>query len=525
MASETLDVVIIGAGISGICAAYYLQRENPKASFVVLERRAQLGGTWDLFRYLGIRSDSDMYTFGFPFRRWTSDSKYGNGPDIVEYMNDTVAEFGIDKHVRYCQSVTRAAWDDQDRRWRLTVGQTHDEHTGVKPGVRPDPRAPAVVPGTEQTIVAQHIILCTGYYSYTDPYWPTFPNQEAFKGEIIHPQFWDPTFDYKGKSVAVIGSGATAITLVPNLAREAAKVYMVQRTPSYIAPLPGRSPIYDFVHKWLWFVPVFVASWLIRWLHVLESWLLFHVARRRPEHFKKEVFGGIKMVLGKDYDEFKPHFTPSYQPWDQRVCVAPQGDIFLALKSRKVEIVTDSIQQFTAHGIRLGSGRELKADIIVPATGLSLQFRGGIEIVVNGKTMTPTEFLSYRGVMFNNVPNLFAIAGYFNASWSMKASLIAEYAAKTIRYMANQKLDSVTPRAPPAVLAESGSALGHFTSGYLQRGEAQIPRHSKAHPWRVHQNYMLDLYALRWASKRGPDLEFTSTKDQPASASVKAKTA
>lgn len=513
------DVAIIGGGISGISAAYYVGRNCPRGtSYTLVEGRAQLGGTWDLFRYPGIRSDSDMYSFSFGFRPWRSPQRFGSGADIRAYLQETAAALGMESRLRLSTTVVAADWDSARGVWVLTLGRTHEEHRGAAPGHRPDAAAPKVVPGSEHTLTARYIIAGTGYYSYDDPQAPAFPGQERFIGQIIHPQFWDPATAVAGRRVVVIGSGATAVTIVPAVAKQgAASTVMLQRTPSYLGFVPDKSGFYSFAMKLAIVLPMHWAITIARTLHILESYLLFKILRRFPELGKKRIADGWLMAFGGDkalLERQRPHLTPPYQPWDQRICAMPEGDLLREVKEKRVEIVTDTIKTFTETGIELTSGRVLEADIIVPATGLQLVACGGLPVTVDGVATPNGDRYMYRsGAMTCDVPNYFSIMGYLNGSWATKADLVAYYAARVITQAETARAAYVVPRIPVEQRATRERMTGHFSSGYIQRAIAanQVPYQGASDPFRVHQDYLLDYQALVFGSVTEKHLVYASS--------------
>ncbi|WP_203292132.1 flavin-containing monooxygenase [Maricaulis parjimensis] len=469
MTDQDLDVVIVGAGLSGIGAAYHLQKRCPGRSYAILESREAMGGTWDLFRYPGIRSDSDMYTFGYNFRPWTSGKVFADGPSIRGYVEDTAREAGIDQHIRFGHRVISANWDTSRARWDVVA-----EHEGER-----------------KTFTARFVILCSGYYRYDKGYMPEFEGMEDFKGEIIHPQLWPENTDYTGKKVVIIGSGATAVTLVPAMAEKAAHVTMLQRSPTYIAARPSRDAIADFLRKIL---PSRMAYTLSRFKNVLLSIFFFQLARRRPAAVKRNVIKLVKDQLGEGFDVEK-HFTPDYNPWDQRFCLAPDGDFFEVLKDGSASVVTDHIERFTETGIKLKSGEEIEADLIIPATGLDMQLAGGSVLSVDGQTADPHDLFTYRGMMLGNMPNLALAFGYTNASWTLKVDLTFERVCRMLNFMKKTGTDIAVP-VPPADLEPA--PLLDFSSGYVQRALPHLPQQGSYAPWRTYQNYIQDMLAIRY---------------------------
>ena len=483
--AEHFDVVIVGAGISGVGAAYHLQANSPDRSYVVLEGRERLGGTWDLFRYPGIRSDSDMFTLGFSFRPWTESKAIADGPSILNYLDETVAEYGIGEHIRYRTRVTGASWSTEDARWTVTAERD----------------------GEAVTFTCAFLFLCTGYYNYARGYAPEFAGAADFEGRIVHPQFWTDDIDYKDKRIVVIGSGATAVTLVPELAKQAEHVVMLQRSPTYIVSRPSEDGIANWLRKRL---PAKTAYGLTRWKNVLLQQYFFRAARKHPEKAKERIIEMVRDELGPDYD-VGTHFTPRYNPWDQRLCLVPDADLFTALRDGKAEVVTDTIDHFTAKGIKLASGKEIEADLVVTATGLEIQLFSGMPISVDGKAFDPAQAMTYKGMMFSDVPNFAISFGYTNASWTLKSDLTANYVTRLLNAMRRRGMRQVTPRLAAPV--EEAPFLD-FTSGYIQRVADKLPRQGKRKPWRLNQNYARDVMALRFG---GIDQEMEFSNPEPAS--------
>ncbi len=467
--SEHFDVAIVGAGISGVGAAWHLQANSPDRSYVVLEGRERLGGTWDLFRYPGIRSDSDMFTLGFSFRPWTKSKAIADGPSILNYLEEAVADYGIDEHIRYSTRVTAASWSTEDALWTITAERGADR----------------------LTFTCSFLFLCTGYYNYTRGYAPEFAGSEDFKGRIVHPQFWTDDIDYRDKRVVVIGSGATAVTLVPELAKQAAHVTMLQRSPTYIVSRPSEDSIANWLRKRL---PAKMAYGMTRWKNVLLQQYFFGIARRHPDKAKERIVQMVRDELGEDYD-VGTHFTPSYNPWDQRLCLVPDADLFAAIREGKAEVVTDTIERFTPQGIRLASGREIGADLVVTATGLEIQLFSGMPIMVDGKLFDASQAMTYKGMMFADVPNFAISFGYTNASWTLKSDLTAGYVTRLLNAMRKRGMRQVTPRVQGPV---EETPFLDFTSGYIQRAADKLPRQGTRKPWRLNQNYARDVIALKF---------------------------
>jgi monooxygenase len=473
--TEFVDVVIVGAGISGISAAWHLQDRCPDKSYVVLERRENLGGTWDLFKYPGIRSDSDMFTLGYRFRPWTEAKAIADGPSILRYIRETARDHGVERHIRYSRRVVSAAWSSADARWTVDVERTDG--------------------GEREQLTCSFLLGCTGYYRYDEGYTPEFPGIERFRGELVHPQHWPEELDYAGKRVVVIGSGATAVTLIPAMAEQgAAHVTMLQRSPSYVLSLPGRDPLADLLRR---FLPPKAAYPLMRWKNVLLATALFQLSRRRPDFVKRLLRRGVERRLPAGYD-VDTHFSPRYDPWDQRLCLVPDGDLFAALGAGKASIVTDRIETFTERGLRLASGAELEADVIVTATGLNLLIFGGIELSVDGREVAFSETVGYKGIMFSGLPNLALTLGYTNASWTLKGDLAWAWVCRVLNHMDAHGYDAVTPRRPDP--AQPTHPFIDLRSGYVLRSIDQLPKQGARMPWRLHQNYARDVVLLR----RGP---------------------
>ncbi|HSW12598.1 MAG TPA: NAD(P)/FAD-dependent oxidoreductase [Solimonas sp.] len=482
MSVEHLDVLIVGAGLSGIGAAWHLQKHCPGKRYAVLEGRESIGGTWDLFRYPGIRSDSDMYTLGYSFRPWKNAKAIADGPSILDYIRQTARDDGIEPNIRFRHRVVRADWCSASAKWTVEVEQG-------------EAREPL-------RLSCNFLLMCSGYYNYAAGYTPDFPGREQFAGRIVHPQQWTPDIDYAGKRVVVIGSGATAVTLVPAMAQEAAHVTMLQRSPTYIVSLPDQDAIANFLRRVL---PAKLAYGITRWKNVLFGMLFFWLCRHRPGLVKKMVRKGLRQQLGPKFD-LDTHFTPSYNPWDQRMCMVPNGDLFRAIRQGRAAVATDHIERFTEKGIRLRSGAELEADLIVTATGLDLQLLGGMQLSVDGRAVEAPKTISYKGMMLSDVPNLAIALGYTNASWTLKCDLTAEYACRLINHMDRQGYRQCTPR-------NNDPALQHepfidFSSGYVLRAADKLPKQGSRAPWRLHQNYALDLMSLHFAGLEDGAMEF-----------------
>ena len=471
MASEHFDVLIVGAGLSGIGAAVHLQTNCPGRTYAILEGRAATGGTWDLFRYPGIRSDSDMYTLGYAFKPWTEAKAIADGPSILRYVRDTARDHGIDKHIRFDSKVVGASWSTRDAAWTVEIAGEH----------------PA-------TLTCNFLFLCGGYYDYDQGYTPDFPGAERFKGRTVHPQHWPENLDYAGKRVVVIGSGATAVTLVPEMAKTAAKVTMLQRSPTYVVSRPAEDAFANALRKRL---PAKLAYMLIRWRNVLMGMYFFNYTRKKPQVVKDRLIGMVRDQLGPDYD-VATHFTPRYNPWDQRLCLVPDADLFEAIKTGRAEVVTDQIDTFTETGILLKSGQTLEADIIVTATGLNLKPMNGVALTVDGETIEPGKVFSYKGMMYSGVPNLATSFGYTNASWTLKCDLTCGYVCRLLNHMQKTGLRQCTPRLADANMAEQPWL--DFSSGYVQRSIGAFPKQGTKAPWKLHQNYALDLMNLKYSA-------------------------
>ncbi|MGH3744235.1 MAG: flavin-containing monooxygenase, partial [Mycobacteriales bacterium] len=442
-ATEHLDVLIVGAGLSGIGAAHTISTHFPQRSYAILEAREAIGGTWDLFRYPGVRSDSDMHTLGYRFRPWEAARAIADGPAILDYVRETARVDGTDTHIRFHHKVVHASWSTPDARWTVEVLRTDT--------------------GETVHVTASFLYLCAGYYNYDKGYTPEFPGIGEYRGQVIHPQFWPENLDYAGKKVVVIGSGATAVTLVPAMADEAASVTMLQRSPTYIASLPGEDPIAKGLRR---FLPKSIVAPLVRWKNIALMVGSYQLAQKRPEIVKKALRKGQEKMLPPGYD-IDTHFSPSYNPWDQRLCVVPDGDLFRAIREGKAEVVTDHIDTFTPAGVRLKSGRELDADIVVTATGLELQLLGGMGLTVDGEEVDLTSSLAYRATMLTGIPNAAFVIGYTNASWTLKADLVGEFVARLLAYMDSRGYTKVVPENNDPTVREQ--PLLDFQAGYVLR--------------------------------------------------------
>jgi len=478
------DIIVVGAGISGIAAAYNLQKSCPNKSFAILEGRSALGGTWDLFKYPGIRSDSDMHTLGFRFKPWIHKKSIADASSILEYLNETVDEYGIRDKIVFNQKVTAANWLAEKSLWELNVMNE----------------------GQSISMTCNFLFLCGGYYSYDKPYMPKFPEQDRFEGQVIHPQFWDESMDYSDKKVIVIGSGATAVTLVPAIAKNAAHVTMLQRSPSYVVSAPGEDSWSQALNK---IFPIRLTYFLIRWKNIFRTSLGFYLSRKYPERVKDRLINLVREELGNDYDVEK-HFTPRYNPWDQRMCLVPDSDLFNSIKSGKASVVTDHIDHFTENGILVKSGEHLEADIIVTATGIELNALNDIEVSVNNEKVEPHNRLSYKGMMLSGVPNLAFSFGYVNASWTLRADLTCEYVCRLLNRMDKLGVNTCIPQEDPTAIVDDEYI--DFSSGYVQRALDRLPKQGKKAPWRNYQNYLKDIFLVRLFSLKDSTLKFYNSK-------------
>ena len=465
--TEHVDVLIIGAGLSGIGAACRLRTEHPEKSVAVLEAREASGGTWDLFRYPGIRSDSDMFTFGFKWRHWEGDVALADGPSILEYLRTVAREYGVDRLIRYRHRVVGASWDSGTNLWTVDVE----------------------VDGEHREITTGFLWACGGYYDYDQGFSPDFPGQEDFRGTIVHPQHWPEDLDYAGKRVVVIGSGATAVTLVPAMADAGAgHVTMLQRSPTYVLSLPGRDPVATRLRR----LPSKARYRIVRWKAILQATLFFQLSRRRPEMVKGFIRKEAIKALPPEVD-VDTHFKPAYNPWDQRVCFVPDGDLFKALSSGRASVVTDHIERFTETGILLRSGEELEADVIVTATGLTLKAMGGVELTVDGAQVKMQDTMTYKALMLSDVPNFVFTIGYTNASWTLKADLVADFVCRLLSYLDEHGVRRVVAPRDPSVGEER---LIDFSSGYILRALDELPRQGDREPWKLRQNYLKDVRSI-----------------------------
>jgi cation diffusion facilitator CzcD-associated flavoprotein CzcO len=528
---EHFDVLVIGAGLSGIGAGAHLRMNCPGKTFAILEGRESMGGTWDLFRYPGVRSDSDMFTLGYRFRPWRDPKAIADGPAILDYIRDTSKEYDLDKHIRYNHRAHRAEWSSQDAKWTVEVGigpRASSPHVSNGPAgtevselngsdspTQAEPRPLGSVSLDDETIsqspetaslkikrfTCNFLYLCTGYYDYAAGYTPEWPGFDKFNGIVIHPQKWPEDLDYSGERVLVIGSGATAVTLVPAMAEKAAHVTMLQRSPTYVVSMPGQDKIANALRKAL---PAQAAYAFTRWKNVLRQMFFYELSRKRPTFMKRLIAKGVAKEVGEEIAE--KHFSPTYNPWDQRLCLVPDSDLFKAVREKKASLVTGHIAEFTETGVKLESGETLDADIIVTATGLVLKIMAGLTLVVDGETVDLSKKMAYKGMMYSDVPNLAQAFGYTNASWTLKCDLTAEYVCRLINYMDEQDYRQCTPRLnDPTVEREP---VLDFNSGYVLRALHELPSQGSKQPWRLHQNYIKDLRMLRHAPLDDGTMEF-----------------
>jgi len=478
------DVIIVGAGISGIAAGYNMKKSCPNKSFSILEGRKNIGGTWDLFKYPGVRSDSDMHTLGFRFKPWIHDKSIADGPSIMEYLHETVNENRLNDNILLNHIVDSANWNSKKSLWELKVKVNND----IK------------------DMTCNFFFLCGGYYSYTKPHMPYFKNQENFEGQIVHPQFWDESLNYKNKKIAVIGSGATAITIVPAIAEQAQHVVMVQRSPTYVVSGPSEDVINKFLRKIL---PIRITYFLIRWKNILYQSFTFFMARKYPERTKSRILDLAKNEIG--IENVNQHFTPSYKPWDQRICLVPDSDLFNAINNRKASVVTDTINEFHKDGILLDSGKKIEADIIITATGIELNSLNDIDVTVDDIKVVANERLTYKGMMLSGVPNFAMSFGYVNASWTLRADLTCEYVCRLINLMDKKGVKCCEPIDDKSAYGDD--KLIDFTSGYFKRGLNQMPKQGNKSPWKNYQNYLKDIFAVRLFSIKDSNLNFYSSKE------------
>ncbi|MGB1287864.1 MAG: flavin-containing monooxygenase [Aggregatilineales bacterium] len=484
MTMEHIDVLIVGAGLSGIAAAYYLKTQTPQKSWTIVEGRDAMGGTWDLFRYPGVRSDSDMYTLGYTFNPWKNPKAIATGEDILAYIKETAAKFEIDDKIRYRHRVCGASWSSETALWTVDIQQSD---------------------GATKQMTCNFLFMCTGYYDYDAGYTPDFPGFDDFAGQIVHPQHWQSDLVYRDKRVVVIGSGATAVTLVPAMAEKAAHVTMLQRSPSYVVSRPSESGFDAFLYRVL---PDNIAYKLTRRGVILMNMFFFTLARRRPERVKNMILHGVEEELGAEYD--LTHFTPDYDPWDQRLCLVPDSDLFKSIKSGDVSVVTDHVECFTETGIQLRSGEHLDADIIVTATGLNVKLMKGVTLDVDGETIALADTFTYKGMMYSNIPNLVSAFGYINASWTLKCELISRFVCRLLTHMDKNEYQQCTPR--PQQVSDSGIPVVDFSSGYVQRALSEMPSQGIKRPWRSYQNYIMDFINMRLGQLEDGALVFSRAR-------------
>ena len=478
------DVIVVGAGISGIAAGYNLKKSCPNKSFSILEGRKNIGGTWDLFKYPGIRSDSDMHTLGFRFKPWIHDKSIADGPSIMEYLHETINEYELKNNILLDHKVDSANWNSEKSLWELKIK----------------------VNNQIQNMTCNFLFLCGGYYSYTKPHMPYFKNQESFKGQIVHPQFWDESLNYSEKKIAVIGSGATAITIVPAIAEKAEHVVMIQRSPTYVVSGPSEDVINKFLRRIL---SERITYFLIRWKNILYQSFTFFMARKYPERTKNRILDLAKNEIG--VENVNQHFTPSYKPWDQRICLVPDSDLFNAINNKKASVVTDTINEFRQDGILLDSGKKIEADIIITATGIELNSLNDINVTIDDIKVIANERLTYKGMMLSGVPNFAISFGYVNASWTLRADLTCEYVCRLINLMDKKGVKCCEPIDDKSAYGDD--QLIDFTSGYFERGLNQMPKQGNKSPWKNYQNYLKDIFAVRLFSIKDSNLNFYSSKE------------
>ena len=480
--NKKIDVLVVGAGLSGIGAGYHLQKKCPETSFLILEGRENIGGTWDLFKYPGIRSDSDMYTLGYNFKPWKEQKAIADAPSILKYLNETVEEFNLKSKIRFGKYVKKARWSSDSNQWTVDI---EDKKTGKF-----------------SQILCSFIFMCSGYYSYKEGYTPHFEGKENFKGDIIHPQKWDTSFDYSNKKIVVIGSGATAVTIVPEMAKTAKHVTMLQRSPTYVVAAPEKDNLANKLRKYL---PLKFTYWLIRWRNILRQQYYFRLCKKYPKGVKNVIIREVKKKLGNDFD-VKTHFTPKYNPWDQRMCLVPDGDLFEQINQGKASVVTDHIKNFTENGILLKSGKELKADVIITATGLNLEMLSTVEFFIDNKSVDISKTVTYKGMMYSGIPNLASTFGYTNASWTLGADLTSEYVCRVINHMKRNNYDVVCPK--PNIGIEADPDYLNLTSGYIKRSLNIFPKQGKKAPWRNNQNYLIDIFQMKYGRIDDGEISF-----------------
>jgi cation diffusion facilitator CzcD-associated flavoprotein CzcO len=477
------DVIVIGAGISGIGAGYHLQTKCPEKSYAILEGRDTIGGTWDLFKYPGIRSDSDMYTLGFSFFPWKEKEAIADGPSILKYLDETSKKFNIDKKIKFNHYVKDASWCSEKSVWTLKVEDKNLMDT--------------------VTISCNFIFMCSGYYSYEKGYTPDFEGINEFNGKIMHPQKWDTSIDYSDKEVIVIGSGATAVTLVPEMAKYAKHVTMLQRSPTYVVSAPQQDPLAIFLQKYL---PSKLSYFIVRWKNILRQQWYFRLCKKNPKRVKDFIINQVRKSLGHDYDVDK-HFTPNYNPWDQRMCLVPNGDLFKSIRKKQTSVVTDTIDKFTSTGIKLESGKTLAAELIVTATGLNLEICSNINLKVDGQDINLPDTVTYKGMMFSGVPNLVSTFGYTNASWTLGADLTSEYVCRLLNYMKKSSIKKCCPEANSKI--ENNDDWLNLTSGYIKRSKDIFPKQGKRSPWTNNQNFLKDIFQIRYGKINDGEIKFS----------------
>lgn len=477
------DVIVIGAGISGIGAGYHLQTKCPEKSYAILEGRDTIGGTWDLFKYPGIRSDSDMYTLGFSFFPWKEKEAIADGPSILKYLHETSKKFNIDKKIKFNHYVKDASWCSEKSVWTLKVEDKNLMDT--------------------VTLSCNFIFMCSGYYSYEKGYTPDFEGINEFNGKIMHPQKWDTSIDYSDKEVIVIGSGATAVTLVPEMAKYAKHVTMLQRSPTYVVSAPQQDPLAIFLQKYL---PSKLSYLIVRWKNILRQQWYFRLCKKNPKRVKDFIINQVRKSLGHDYDVDK-HFTPNYNPWDQRMCLVPNGDLFKSIRKKQTSVVTDTIDKFTSTGIKLESGKTLAADLIVTATGLNLEICSNINLKVDGQDINLPDTVTYKGMMFSGVPNLVSTFGYTNASWTLGADLTSEYVCRLLNYMKKSSIKKCCPEANSKI--ENNDDWLNLTSGYIKRSKDIFPKQGKRSPWTNNQNFLKDIFQIRYGKINDGEIKFS----------------
>jgi cation diffusion facilitator CzcD-associated flavoprotein CzcO len=491
--STDFDVLIVGAGISGIAAAYHLQKRRPGSSFAILDGRDAIGGTWDLFRFPGIRSDSDLFTFGFAFKPWTSDRSIAAADLILDYLHETVAENDLERHIRFAHHVTAARWSSDAARWTVTARRKD---------------------GDTVELTSRFLLTGTGYFDYEQGFTPQFEGIEDFAGAVVHPQFWPEDLDYAGRRVVIIGSGATAVTILPAMAGVAEHVTMLQRSPSYMLALPAEDPIANGLKR---LIGVHRAYRVTRRKNVWMQRAIYKGSKRWPRAARRVLVADARRRLPKGYD-VDTHFNPAYDPWDQRMCIVPDGDLFEAVAGGRASIATGHIDRFTPEGIRLTSGELLEADVVVTATGLNLKPLGGIALSVDGAPVDLPETTIYKSMMLSGVPNFAFAVGYTNASWTLKVDLVCEHFCRLLAYMDQRDADTVVPVRGDRQIERR--PLFNLSSGYVQRGSHLFPHAGAAGPWTAEMAYEVDVERLRFGPVDGPELEFRTRARSPEPVAV-----